>query len=296
MSVTMLTLNNGVVLPVIGLGVFQSEPEQTVAAVAEALRVGYRHIDTAAGYFNEREVGQAIADSGIPRDELFIESKAWITDYGYEETLHAFDKSARKLGVDRLDMFILHQPLPTAFDRTVAAYRALETLHAEGKVRAIGVSNFTVEELSRLLDVATVVPAVHQIEIHPYFQQKDLLALHAEHGILSQAWSPIGGITFYWGSEGGASTLEDVTIKAIAAAHGKTPAQVMLRWHVQHGRSAIPKSVRPERIAENFAVFDFELTADELARIDALDEGVRRGPAPETITLESHGHFIIPEA
>jgi diketogulonate reductase-like aldo/keto reductase len=294
MSTPTVTLNNGVELPALGFGVFQTAPDETTAAVAEALEVGYRHIDTAAAYMNEREVGQAIAVSGIPRDELFIETKVWISDYGYEETLHAFEKSAGKLGVDQLDLLILHQPLPTAFDKTLAAYKALERLYADGKVRAIGVSNFVPEYMTELLDVAEVVPAVNQIEIHPYFQQKELLALDTEHGILNQAWSPIGGITFYVEGEGG-STLNDPTLRSIADAHGKTPAQVMLRWHVQEGRSAIPKSVKAHRIAENFDVFDVELDDHELTQIDALDKGVRRGPEPESLTLESRG-FVIPEA
>jgi diketogulonate reductase-like aldo/keto reductase len=262
--------------------------------VCEALEVGYRHIDTAAAYMNEREVGTAIADAGISRAELFLETKVWISDYGYEETLHAFEKSARKVGVDQLDLFILHQPLPTAWDKTLGAYKALEKLYADGKVRAIGVSNFMPEHLTELLKEVDIVPAVNQIEMHPYFQQKQLLAFDDEHGILSQAWSPIGGITFYRQGEGG-STLEDPAIVSIADAHAKSPAQVMLRWHIQEGRSAIPKSVKAHRIAENFAVFDFELTDGELAQIDELDKGVRRGPEPEMLTLEAHGR-AIPEA
>ena len=288
------TLNNGVEIPALGFGVFQTPPDETIAAVETALATGYRHIDTAAAYGNEREVGEAIRRSGLDRAEVFVETKIWINDYGYDETLHAFDKSAGKLGVDQIDLLILHQALPGEFDLTIDAYRALETLLADGKVRAIGVSNFMPEHLARLLEETSVVPAVNQIEVHPYFRQPDVLAADAEHGILSQAWSPIGGITFYRdGSHG--STLQDPTIGEIAAAHGKTPAQVMLRWHLQQGRQAIPKSVTPSRIAENFDVFDFDLTADELAAIDALDTGVRGGPAPEQITRETFGREI-PEA
>ncbi|VXC31144.1 aldo/keto reductase [Pseudoclavibacter sp. 8L] len=294
MSTTNLALNNGVELPSIGFGVYQSAPEETAAAVAEALRVGYRHIDTAAAYGNEREVGQAIAASGVPRDEIFVETKVWISDYGFDETLHAFDKSARKLGLEQLDLLILHQPLPTDWEKTIGAYRALERLYADGKVRAIGVSNFMPDHLDRLLDATDIVPALNQIELHPYFQQKDVQEADARHGILDQAWSPIGGITFYREGDGG-STLEDSTIRTIADAHGKSPAQVMLRWHVQEGRSVIPKSVKPHRIAENFDIFSFELTPDEVAQIDALDKGVRRGPEPESLTLEAYG-MPIPEA
>lgn len=288
------TLNNDVEMPPIGFGVYQSAPEETTAAVAEALRVGYRHIDTAAAYGNEREVGEAVRRSGLPRDEVFLETKVWISDYGYEQALHAFDKAVGKLGVEQLDLLILHQALPGEFDLTVQAYRALEKLLADGRVRAIGVSNFMPEHLDRLLAETSVVPAVNQIEVHPYFRQSALLAYDDERGILNQAWSPIGGITFYRdGSHG--STLQDPVIGGIAAAHGKTPAQVMLRWHLQQGRQVIPKSVTPARIAENFQVFDFELTADQLAAIDGLDTGIRGGPEPEEMTREKVG-IAIPEA
>ncbi len=277
-----LTLNNGVTLPTIGLGVFQSPPAETTDAVAEALRVGYRHIDTAAAYRNEREVGEGIRRSGIPRDDIFLETKVWVSDFGYDKALHAFEKAAGKLGVDTLDLLILHQPAPTRFDATVAAYRALETLYSDGRVRAIGVSNFMPHHLDRLLAETEVVPAVNQVELHPYFTQQNVQQADAAHGILTQAWSPIGGITFYPGwSDGKRSVMDDPTIGEIAAAHGKSPAQTMLRWGIQQGRSVIPKSVNPTRIAENFDVFDFELTADELARIDALDTGVRGGPDPD---------------
>jgi diketogulonate reductase-like aldo/keto reductase len=281
-------------IPALGFGVFQTPPDETVAAVETALATGYRHIDTAAAYGNEREVGEAIRRSGLDRSEVFVETKVWINDYGYDETLHAFDKSAGKLGVDRIDLLILHQALPGEFGLTVDAYRALEKLLAEGKVQAIGVSNFMPEHLARLLKETSVVPAVNQIEVHPYFRQSALLAVDAEHGILSQAWSPIGGITFYRdGSHG--STLQDPTITTIAEAHGRTPAQVMLRWHLQQGRQVIPKSVTPSRIAENLDVFDFDLADDELAAIDALDTGVRGGPAPEQVTRETFSREI-PEA
>lgn len=291
---TGLTLNNGVHMPALGLGVFQSPPEETAAAVQAALRAGYRLIDTAAAYGNEREVGDAVRASGLDRSEVFLETKIWISDYGYDETLHAFEKSAGKLGVEQLDLLILHQALPSAFDRTLEAYRALETLLADGKVRAIGVSNFMVEHLTRLLDHASVVPALNQIEVHPYFVQPEVQAFGAGHGILTQAWSPIGGITFYRDS-GHTSALEDPVIGRIAGAHGKSPAQVMLRWGLQHGRSVIPKSTKPGRIAENLDVFDFELTADEISAIDGLDTGHRGGPEPEAVTLEAFGREI-PEA
>jgi diketogulonate reductase-like aldo/keto reductase len=277
-----ITLNNGVRMPALGFGVFQSAPEVTAQAVETALNVGYRHIDTAAAYGNERQVGEGIRRSGVPRDEVFIETKVWVSDYGYDETLHAFEKATGKLGVDTLDLLILHQAAPDRFERTIAAYTALESLLADGRVRAIGVSNFVPERLRLLADETHVVPAVNQVELHPYFRQPELQLADAERGIITQAWSPIGGITFYpgWGEER-RSVMDDPTLRELAAAHGKSPAQVMLRWHLQQGRSAIPKSTNPGRIAENFDVFDFELSPEELARIDALDTGVRSGPDPE---------------
>ena len=289
-----ITLNNGVEMPALGLGVFQTPPDETRDAVQAALGSGYRHIDTAAAYGNERQVGEAVHSSGLDRSEAFLETKIWISDYGYDETLHGFEKSARKLGVDQIDLLILHQPLPSAFDRTLEAYDALETLLADGKVRAIGVSNFMVAHLVTLLDRATVVPAVNQIEAHPYFAQREVQDFGAERGILTQAWSPIGGITFYRdGSHG--STLDDPVIGDIATAHGKSPAQVMLRWGLQQGRSVIPKSTKPSRIAENIDVFDFELSADELNAIDDLDTDRRGGPEPDAITLEAFGREIPDE-
>jgi diketogulonate reductase-like aldo/keto reductase len=288
-----IILNNGVTMPALGFGVFQTPPEQTVDAVSKALRVGYRLIDTAAAYGNEREVGEAIRRSNLARDDMFIETKVWISDYGHDETLHAFDKAAGKLGVEAIDLLILHQAVPADFDRTVTAYQALEQLLAQGKVRAIGVSNFMPEHLAALAEQTSIVPAVNQIEVHPYFSQPDVQRADAAQGTLTQAWSPIGGITAYRGT--GTSTFDDPTIGEIAAAHGKTAAQVMLRWHLQEGRSAIPKSVRPERIAANFDVFDFELSSDELASIDALDTGVRGGPEPASITREGFWRDI-PEA
>jgi diketogulonate reductase-like aldo/keto reductase len=289
-----VTLNNGIGMPALGFGVFQTPPDETREAVQAALDSGYRLIDTAAAYGNERQVGEAVHSSDVNRSEVFLETKIWISDYGYDETLHGFEKSARKLGVDQIDLLILHQPLPSAFDRTLEAYRALESLLADGKVRAIGVSNFMVAHLTTLLGRAAVVPAVNQIEVHPYFAQREVQDFGAERGILTQAWSPIGGITFYRdGSHG--STLDDPVVGDVATAHGKSPAQVMLRWGLQQGRSVIPKSTKPSRIAENFNVFDFELSADELSAIDGLDTGRRGGPEPDAITLEAFGREIPDE-
>jgi 2,5-diketo-D-gluconate reductase A len=291
-----LTLNNGVRIPSIGFGVFQSTPEETADVVTTALGAGYRHIDTAAGYGNEREVGEGIRRAGIDRSEVFIETKVWVSDYGYDQTRHAFEKSATKLGVTQIDLLILHQPMPQHFDRTVEAYRALERLLDEGQVRSIGVSNFMPHHLAALSKRTSVVPAVNQIELHPYFTQSDVQTANAASGILTQAWSPIGGITFYpgWG-DNRTSVLEDGTIRRLAAAHERTPAQIMLRWHLQQGRSAIPKSTHPGRIAQNIDVYDFALDADELAQIDALDRGVRGGPDPDEVDPSTWG-VDIPEA
>lgn len=224
---------------------------------------------------------------------MFLETKVWINDYGYDATLHAFDEVAGKLGVDQLDLLLLHPPLTVGFDRTLDAYRALEKLLSDGKVRAIGVGNFMTGNLERLLAGTSAVPAVNQIELHPYFQQKELQELHIEYGILTQAWSSIGGITSYGGGE--KRTFDEPTLREIAGRHGKSTAQVMIRWHVHEGRPAIPKSVKPARIAENFDIFDFELSTDEVAATDGLDTGVRGGPDPDRIMLENYSRDI-PEA
>ena len=294
--VMQLELNNGVTMPALGLGVFQTPPAETAEAVATALGTGYRHIDTAASYLNERSVGEGIRASGVDRSEIFLESKVWVSDFGFDDTLHAYDKAVGKLGVDVIDLLILHQPLASRFDKTIAAYQALEKLLADGRVRSIGVSNFQPQHLADLRAQTSVVPAVNQIELHPYSQQRELQSLHKELGIVTQAWSPIGGITFYPGfGDDRKSTLENQVLQEIGAAHGKTAAQVMLRWHVQQGRSAIPKSVKPERIVENFDIFDFELTDNELAQIDGLDTGTSTWrSSPETD--DRYVAFTIPEA
>ncbi len=296
LQVPAVTLNNGVVLPAIGLGVFQSAPEETAAAVHTAIEAGYRHIDTAAAYGNEREVGEGIRRAGIDRAEVTLETKIWVSDYGYGQTLHAFDKSATKLGVDTIDMLILHQPMPQHFERTIGAYKALETLLADGRVAAIGVSNFMPHHLAALLNATDVVPALNQVELHPYFNQHEVQNANAQHHILTQAWSPIGGITFYpgWG-EDRRNVLHDDTVTAIAEQHAKTPAQVLLRWHLQQGRSAIPKSTDPDRIQQNIDVLDFELSAEQVRALDALETGRRGGPDPDAVDPLSWG-VDVPEA
>ncbi|NEA42252.1 aldo/keto reductase [Streptomyces sp. SID11385] len=283
-------------MPPLGYGVFQTPPEETATAVETALQTGYRHIDTAAAYGNERGVGEGVRRTGLDREDVFLETKVWVSDYGYDETLHAFDKSAAKLGVDVIDLLILHQPMPQHFERTREAYRALERLLADSRVRAIGVSNFMPHHLDALMESATVPPAVNQVELHPYFTQPAVQAADAARDILTQAWSPIGGITFYPGyGDDRVSVLDDSTVQGIGARLGKSAAQVMLRWHLQQGRSAIPKSTNPGRIAENFDIFDFELDDADLASLDSLDTGHRGGPDPDG-TDPSARELDIPEA
>jgi 2,5-diketo-D-gluconate reductase A len=290
-----ITLNNDVDLPAIGFGVYQTPADVTQASVEEAFRVGYRMVDTAASYLNEPEVGAAIAASGIERSELFIQTKVWVSDYGFDQALHAFDVSTGKLRVDYLDLYLLHQPLPQDFDATVDAYRALERLLEEGRVRAIGISNFSPAHLETVLPRLSVVPAVNQIEVHPYYRQPELRAAHAQYGIATQAWSPLGGVYVYAAERVGnepKSALADPVITSISERHGKTPAQVVLRWHLDSGRSVVPKSVTPARIAQNLDVFDFTLTPEEIAAIDALDTGVRGGPNQDELDFRSFGRTI----
>jgi diketogulonate reductase-like aldo/keto reductase len=285
---TAFKLNNGVAMPSVGLGVFQSSPEDTVGAVTAALAAGYRLIDTAAAYGNEAQVGEGIRRSGVATDAIFVETKLWMTDYGYDEALHAFDRSMGKLGLERLDLYLLHWPMPTKFERTVQAWRAAERLLAEGRTRAIGVSNFSPQDLDALMARSEVVPAVNQVELHPYFAQPELRAVHQRLGIVTQAWSPIGGIARY-SATAGKDPLSDPVVKELARRYGKTPAQIVLRWHLEHGVAVVPKSVHADRIDENFALFDFRLNADEVTAIDRLNIGARGGPPPESIDDQTFG-------
>ncbi|WP_282688943.1 MULTISPECIES: aldo/keto reductase [unclassified Streptomyces] len=271
-TVPTVTLNNGVTIPQLGFGVFQVPDDETTAAVSAALEAGYRSIDTAAIYGNEVGVGRALAASGIPREELFVTTKLWNADQGYEATLAAFDASLAKLGLDHVDLYLIHWPTP-AHDLYPESWRALEKLAADGRIRAAGVSNFQPAHLSRLLETGTLVPAVNQIELHPGLQQSELRAFHAGHGIATEAWSPLAQGTL----------LKEEALVSIAERHGKSPAQVVLRWHLQLGNIVIPKSVTPERIRQNIDVFDFELSAADLDAVAALDRGMRTGPDPDTL-------------
>ncbi|MDX2706385.1 aldo/keto reductase [Streptomyces sp. PA03-6a] len=265
-----ITLNNGVTMPQLGFGVWQVPDDEAATAVATALEAGYRSIDTAALYRNERGTGRAIAASGIPREELFVTTKLWNTDQGHDNALRAFDASLDKLGLDHVDLYLIHWPTP-ARGLYGETWRALEKIHADGRARAIGVSNFPVAQLQHLLDEGGVVPALNQIELHPNLPQSELRAFHAGHGIATEAWSPLGQ---------GRGLLDEPALAALAAKHGRTPAQVVLRWHLQLGNVVIPKSVTPSRIRENIDVFGFELDGEDLAAIDALDNGGRLGPDP----------------
>jgi diketogulonate reductase-like aldo/keto reductase len=279
------TLSTGVEMPLLGLGVYRSSPEETLHAVSTALETGYRLIDTAAAYKSEEQVGEALRRSDVDRSDVFIVTKLWISDYGYDEALHAYDRSMRKLGVDGVDLYLLHQPMPNEWERTVAAWKAVGRLLEDGRARAIGVSNFSSELLAELINRTGIVPHVNQVELHPFFTQESLRAMHARLGIVTQAWSPIGGVMRYFtdNPEAAPSPLSHPVVTGLAQKHGKTPAQIILRWHLEHGFCAIPKSVRAERIVENFDVFDLSLSADEVAAIDALDTGVRSGPNPADI-------------
>ena len=272
-SVPALVLNNGVEIPQLGYGVFKVPPEDTRQAVLTALETGYRHIDTARLYDNEAAVGEAVRESGLMRDEVFVTTKVWNTDQGYDATLRAFDDSLARLGFDVLDLYLIHWPTP-ARDLYLDTWRAMEKVYLDGRVRAIGVSNFQPDHLRRLLDRSDVVPVINQIELHPYLQQTEARKANEELGVLTEAWGPI--------ARGGA-LLEDPVITALADKHARTPAQVVLRWHIELGHVVIPKSVTPSRIAENFAIFDFSLDDSDMAEMASLDRGERTGPDPDRL-------------
>jgi 2,5-diketo-D-gluconate reductase A len=270
-SIPTVVLHDDVEIPQLGFGVFQVPPEETQEVVEAALASGYRHIDTAAAYRNERGVGAAIASTGLARDEVFLTTKLWNSEQGFDSTLAAFEQSLERLGTDHVDLYLIHWPMPNE-DRYLDTWRAFEQIHSEGRARSIGVSNFRVEDLERLRGEAEQLPTVNQIELHPSLQQDELRAWHAEHDVVTEAWSPL--------AQG--ALLDDDTIATIAAHREKTPAQVILRWHLQLGNVVIPKSVTPERIHENIEIFDFELSEDDMAVIARLDAGDRTGPDPAT--------------
>ncbi|WP_213813680.1 aldo/keto reductase [Glaciihabitans sp. dw_435] len=274
MTVSTITLNDGATIPQLGFGVFLVDPADTERIVSDALEIGYRHIDTAAIYGNEEGVGKAIAASGIPRNELFITTKLWNKAQGTQSAYDAIDVSLGKLGLDAVDLYLIHWPSP-AQDKYLESWLALEQIKADGKARSIGVSNFQLPHLERIIAGSDTVPAVNQIELHPAFQQRDILNFGAANGIHIEAWGPLG--------QGKYPLLELPQITEIASAHGKSPAQVVLRWHIQTGTIVFPKSNSRERIAQNFDIFDFELTADQMASIDALDSGKRVGGHPDEV-------------
>src|SRR3954449_3370372 len=274
-SIPTIKLNDGNAIPQLGFGVFQIEAEETVEAVNRALEIGYRHIDTAEMYENEREVGEAVRASGLPREEIWITSKLNNGAHEPDEARRAFEATLEALDLGHVDLFLIHWPLPTLYDGDfVSTWKAMEEFKADGRARSIGVSNFQVPHLERLLGETDVAPAVNQIELHPYLVNADVKRYGEEQGIASEAWSPI--------AQG--AVLDDETITAIADAHGKTPAQAVLRWHIQHGNIVFPKSTTPERIQENFELFDFELSDDEMQAIDGLDKGEegRTGAHPDS--------------
>jgi len=266
-----VTLNDGNSIPCVGFGVYKISPADTEPAVTTALQAGYRHIDTAALYGNEREVGRAVAASGLPRDEVYVVTKVWNADQGYDSTLAAFEASMNRLGLDFLDLYLIHWPLPSR-GTFLDTFRALAHLRDQGRIRSIGVSNFEPEHLAMLIDGTGIVPAVNQVELHPRFSQAELRNVHARLGIATEAWAPLGR----------GSLLEHPAVTEVATRCGRTPAQVLIRWHIQLGNIVIPKSVNPERIVSNFEVFDFELSTSEMTAISSLDDGARMGPDPRT--------------
>ena len=266
-----ITLNNGVEIPQVGFGVYQIAPDEVRAATEDALSAGYRHIDTAAAYQNEAGVGEAVRHSGIPREELFVTTKLRNADQGYESTLRAFDQSRKTLGLDVIDLYLIHWPYPS-HDRYVESWKALESLYADGSVRAIGVSNFLPEHLERILAEGSIVPAVNQIEVHPTFQQAALTSFAARKGIATESYSPLGQ----------GADLSGTTVVAIAERHGVTPAQVVLRWHMQLGLIVIPKSVTPERVRQNLDVLGFSLSREEMKDMALLESGTRLSGDPAT--------------
>ena len=271
-TVPTITLNDGTEIPQLGLGTYQIPPADTAEATLRALEIGYRHIDTAQMYRNEAEVGEGVRRSGVDRDDVFVTSKLDNDAHGHDEALAAFDRTMDRLGLGYLDLFLIHWPMAASTDM-VGTWRAFEEIQASGRVRSIGVSNFEIEHLQQLFDETEIVPSVNQIELHPYFAQSQLRSFGDEHGIVTEAWSPIAR----------GDILDDPVVIGIADAIGRTPAQVVLRWHLQSGNVIFPKTVHLDRMRENFEIFDFELDPDVLQRIDELDRDGRQGPIPTDV-------------
>ncbi|MEB0039889.1 MULTISPECIES: aldo/keto reductase [unclassified Pseudomonas] len=271
----LITLNDGVQIPQLGLGVWQLTDEQAFDSSTAALAAGYRHIDTAMIYGNEAGVGRAVAESDVPREDIFITTKLWNADHGFDKTLRAYDASLKLLGLEKVDLYLIHWPLP-AKNAYAASWRALVQLQKEGRIRSIGVSNFNADHLERIIGDTGVKPSVNQIEIHPDFVQQELLQFCQSQGIDTESWSPLGQ---------GGELLNQPVLKGIAAGHGRTAAQVILRWHLQTGRIVIPRSSNPGRIVQNFSVFDFELSAQDMAAIASIEQAKRLGPDPATFNL-----------
>lgn len=273
-AVPYLEMNDGHRIPQLGFGVFQVPAEDTTEAVSQALSTGYRSIDTAAAYGNEAGVGEAIRASGLPREDVFVTTKLWNSSHGHDRALRAFEKSLGRLGLDYVDLYLIHWPVPSR-DQYVETWQALTEAKTDGRARSIGVSNFNIAHLERIIEATGVIPAVNQVELHPQFSQAELRRFHAEQGILTEAWSPLAR----------GQLLDEPAIREIADQHRRSPAQVVLRWQVQLGNVVIPKSVTPSRIEENFRIFDFELSAEEMSAIDQLDQGQRIGPDPDEFAL-----------
>ncbi len=286
MSIPAIALNSGTSIPQLGLGVWQASDEETERAVGAALDAGYRHIDTAAAYGNEAAVGRGLAASSVPREDVFVTTKLWNADHGHDQALAAVDASLQRLGVDYVDLYLIHWPLQDR-DRLLRTWDAMEEIAESGRAKAVGVCNFEPHHLQLLVDRGGMLPAVDQVELNPHLTQKDIRAEAAKLGIAVESWSPLGGTSRSgWGPESKPNTLlGDDTIGAIAQEHGVTPAQVLIRWHLDNGLIVIPKSVHPERIAQNFDVFGFALTADDMTRIAALDDGTRLGLHPDEMNL-----------
>lgn len=277
-AIPTITLNNDIVLPQLGLGVWQTKDGSEVRdAVHAAVEAGYRLIDTASMYGNEKGIGEAIVTANIPREQLFVTTKLWNSDQGYDATLKAFNASLERLKLDYIDLYLIHWPMP-ALDKYVETWQAFEEIYASGRAKAIGVCNFNQEHLEKLLDATNIVPVVNQIELHPRLQQRELRAYCASKGIQVESWSPLGGT--------GGSLLSDPILASIAFKHNKSPAQIVIRWHIQEGLVVIPKSTHPDRIRQNIEVFDFELDNDDMSRIGNLNTNTRRGPDPTTMNRD----------